>query len=122
MKNKKIKGHQGDVQFATTTLPKGSVKIKHRPIALGEHSGHMHVVTGDVELYTFENRTFAVVGSDGASLQHVHDSNFNESMYSSTKKIAIADHKAVDLEPGTYEMFIQNAYNPFKKIFERVID
>jgi hypothetical protein len=119
---KTVRGHQGDVQFSTTSLPKGAVKIKNRPIALGEFSGHMHVMTGDVELYEFEGKTFAVVGSDGACLQHVHDSNFKESMYGSKEKITIADHKAIDLEAGTYEMVIQNAYNPFKKIFEQVID
>lgn len=111
---------QGDVQFRTVTLPKGSVKINHRPIALGEHSGHMHCVTGDVELYEFEGRTFAVIGKDGACLQHVHDSNFEG--YESKKVITKADHKHIDLEPGTYEFIIQNAYNPFKKVFERVID
>lgn len=121
MKNN-LKFHQGDVIGMSTVLPKGAVKIKQKPIALGEHSGHMHVVTGDVELYQFEGRTFAVVGSDGASLQHVHESNFNDNMYASKKHISIADHKAIDLEPGTYEMVIQNAYNPFNKVFERVQD
>lgn len=121
MKNQ-IKAHQGDVILTTTTLPEGARKIKHKPIALGEHSGHMHCVTGDVELYEFEGRTFAVVGGDGASLQHVHDSNFKESMYKSKKHITQADHKPIDLQPGTYEFFIQNVYNPFNKIFERVID
>src|SRR5678816_2719362 len=108
---KTIKGHQGDVQFKTSQLPKGAIKISQRPIALGEHSGHQHCVTGDVELYEFEGKTYAVVGSDGACLQHVHDSNFKESMYKTKKKIQQADHKAIDLEPGTYEFFIQNAYN-----------
>jgi hypothetical protein len=75
-----------------------------------------------VDLYMFEGRTFAVVGSEGASLQHVHESNFKDTMYGSKSHISVADHKPVDFEPGTYEMFIQNAYNPFKKIFERVID
>lgn len=119
---KNVKGHQGDVQFKTVELPKGAKIIKNRPIALGEHSGHMHVITGDVELYEFEGRVIAVVGNDGASLQHVHDSNFNESMYKSKKKIQQADHKEVDFAPGTYEFFIQNAFNPFKKIFEAVRD
>ena len=50
MKNT-IRGMQGDVQFRTIkVLPKEAVKINHKPIALGEHSGHEHIVTGDVEL------------------------------------------------------------------------
>lgn len=122
MKTKTIRGHQGDVQFKNTSLPKGAIKITQRPLALGEHSGHQHVLTGDVSLYEFEGRTFAVVGSDGACLQHVHDSNFTPAMYAKKDKIAIADHKAIDLAPGTYEFTIQNAYNPFKKVFEKVQD
>jgi len=113
---------QGDVQGASAILPKEAVKIKNKPIALGELSGHMHCVTGDVDLYEFEGKVFAVVGSDGACLQHVHDSNFKEAMYKSNKVITKADHGHIDLEPGTYEFTIQNAYNPFKKVFERVID
>lgn len=118
----KLKGHQGDVMIKQVALPKGAAKVANKPVAYGEHSGHQHVVTGDVELYEFEGRTFAVVGNDGASLQHVHESRFKTSMYGSKKHIEQADHKPVDLPPGTYELFIQNAYNPFKKVFEKVID
>jgi hypothetical protein len=121
MKNQ-IKGHQGDVQFKSTSLPEGAVKISLKPIALGEHSGHQHVLTGDVELYEFQGKIFAVVGSDGATLQHVHDSKFNHKMYTSNKMIDKADHNPVSFTEGVYEFFIQNAYNPFKKIFEKVID
>lgn len=123
MKNQNaFKAHQGDVQLFLTELPKGAVKIKQKPIALGEHSGHQHIVTGDVDLYEFEGKLFGVVGSDGACLQHVHDSNFKDDMYKSKKVIKKADHGHIDLAPGTYEFTIQNAYNPFKKVFERVID
>ena len=119
MKNQ-IKGMQGDVQFKTTNLPKEAIKIGNRPIALGEHSGHQHVLTGDVELYEFQGRTFAVVGSDGARLQHVHESNFKG--YNSIKEQQKADHHSHLLPEGTYEFFIQNAYNPYKKLMEKVID
>lgn len=121
MKNQ-IKGHQGDVQFKQTILPPNAVKVKHRPIALGEVSGHQHVLTGDVELFEMDGKTFAVVGSDGAFLQHVQDSDFTETMYTKKKLVKKADHKPVDLPAGTYEMFIQNQYNPFKKVFEQVKD
>ena len=122
MKNQTLKFMQGDVIGNMTTLPKGAVKIKHRPIALGEHSGHMHCITGDVDLFEFEGRTFAVVGSDGAYLQHVHESRFKESLYENKTLIEKADHKHVDMPPGTYELFIQNQYNPFSKVFEQVKD
>jgi hypothetical protein len=120
MKNKQ-QGHQGDVQFKSVSLPKGAKKVEHKPLALGEHSGHLHAVTGDVELYEFEGRTFAKVGGDGAFLQHVHDSIF-KNRYGLKKPIEKADHKPIKLNPGVYEFGIHKKYNPFSKVWEKVID
>lgn len=118
-----IKGHQGDVFVKQlTSLPKEAIKIKQKPLALGEHSGHMHVLTGEVELFEFEGKIIAVVGSDGACIQHVHDAKFKDAMYKTKKVIGKADHFSREFEAGIYEFTIQNAYNPFKKVFERVID
>lgn len=121
---KKIKGHQGDVQFAQVSqLPKGAKKIEQKPLALGERSGHMHVLTGpNVELFEFEGKIFTCVGSDGARLQHVHDSNFKPSCYLSTQELPIADHASHLLPEGVYEFHIQNAFNPYSKMMEQVID
>lgn len=118
-----IKGHQGDVQFSTiASLPKGAVPVKNKPIALGEQSGHMHVLTGDVQMFEFEGRIITVVGGDGARLQHVHETNFKEKCWTSTEELPIADHRSHLLTEGVYEFWIQNAYNPYSKIMEQVID
>lgn len=120
---KSIKGHQGDVQFATiNSVPKGAIKIQNRPIALGEHSGHMHVITGDVSLFELNGRTFAAVGADGARLQHCHESNFTDKCWTTTKEIHVADHKSHWLPEGVYEFTIQNSYNPYSKLMEKVSD
>ena len=122
MKNT-LRGHQGDVQFVSiATLPAAAKKVANRPIALGEHSGHMHVITGDVEMFELEGRIICAVGSDGARLQHVHESNFSNECYTSTKELPIADHGSHFLPAGNYEFFIQNSYNPYSKLMERVID
>ena len=72
MKNS-LRGHQGDVQFAAIdSIPTGAKKVKNKPIALGEHSGHMHVLTGDVEMFEIDGRIICAVGSDGA-FQHLID-------------------------------------------------
>ncbi|MES2112316.1 MAG: hypothetical protein V4577_26400 [Bacteroidota bacterium] len=119
----KIKGHQGDVQFAfIKELPKGAVRISNKPIALGEHSGHMHVLTGDVEMFEFEGRIITVIGKDGARLQHVHESNFTDKCWTSPDELKIADHNSHLLPTGVCEFWIQNAYNPYSKIMEQVID
>jgi len=117
-----IKGHQGDVQFKSLSkLPDGAKKITQKPIALGEHSGHEHILTGDVELFEYEGRIYAAVGNDGAMLQHVHESRFDGN-YKTKKVMEKADHKPVPFAPGVYEFFIQNTYNPYAKIMEKVID
>lgn len=118
-----IKGHQGDVQFQQiTAIPANAIKIANRPIAYGEHSGHQHVLTGDVEMLEHEGRMIAVVGGDGARLQHCHESNFTDKCWTTTEEIPVADHASHLLPEGTYEFYIQNSYNPYSKIMEKVID
>ena len=120
---KHLKGHQGDVGFKTITgVPKGAVKIKNKAIALGEHSGHMHVLTGDVELFEVNGKIIASVGSDGARLQHCHESNFSETCWTTTKEIQKADHNSHLLPKGIYEFWIQNSFNPYSKLMEKVTD
>lgn len=120
---KKITGHQGDVQFASLeSLPEGVTKIANRPLAYGEHSGHQHVLTGDVQLFEYEGKIFAAVGIDGARLQHCHESNFTDKCWTTTEEIAIADHASHLLPEGIYEFAIQNSYNPYTKLMEQVVD
>lgn len=122
MKHSTVRGHQGDVQFKSISkLPEGAKPIQQKPIALGEHSGHEHILTGDVTLFELNGVTYAAVGSDGAMLQHVHESKFSGN-YKSKKVIEKADHRPIPLEEGVYEFFIQGSYNPYKKIMEKVID
>lgn len=123
MKKEVIRFHQGDVQgFTVNKIPAGAKKIAHRPIAYGEHSGHQHCLTGDCELFEHEGKIYASVGSDGAVLQHVHESNFSVKDWTKTTPLKVADHNPVKLEEGVYEFFIQNAYNPYSKLMEKVLD
>ena len=123
-KDKKHFVHGGDVQALEAKLPAGAKKIAHKPIALGEKSGHMHIVTGqDVELFEDENgNIFAAVGNDGATLQHVHESVFN-GQYNTNSVYPKADHKPVTLKPNTvYKFGIHQRYQPFKKVWEKSLD
>lgn len=120
---KNLKGHQGDVIFSNIeSIPKNANKIPNRPIALGEHSGHMHVLTGDVELFEIDGRIIASIGNDGARLQHIHENNFNPKLWKTTEELKMADHKSHLLPKGLYEFWIQNSYNPYSKLMEKVID
>lgn len=120
---KAIKGHQGDVQFQyVDQLPAKAIKIANRPIAYGEHSGHQHVITGDVEMFEFEGQIYTVIGKDGASLQHCHESDFSVEDYSKKTLVKKADHEAHTMPSGIVAFFIQNAFNPYSKLMEKVID
>lgn len=120
---KTIKFHQGDViGRSIASLPKEAKKISNKPIALGEHSGHMHVLTGDVEMFEFEGKILTAVGKDGARLQHVHESNFNSGLWQTTEELPLADHKSHVIPEGIYEFHIQNSYNPYSKLMEKVLD
>lgn len=108
---------QGDVALRVATLPAGAKPIEARPLALGEHSGHAHVVTTvesatTHQLFELDGKTFVVVGGDGAQLEHLHLPTGRK-----------ADHEAIVLAPNTcYEVILQNEYNPENAAFERVID
>jgi hypothetical protein len=118
-----LKGHQGDVQFAQVDkIPGKAKKIGNKPIAYGEHSGHQHVLTGDVEMFEVDGRMIAAVGSDGARLQHIHESKMTKRAWKSTVEIEKAGHNSHLLPPGNYEFYIQNAFNPYSKLMEKVID
>jgi hypothetical protein len=120
---KLIKGMQGDVQFKMIgTLPQNATRVKNKPLAYGEVSGHVHVLTGDVELFEIEGKTFAVVGHDGARMQHIRENILTAKCMTEIKELPIADHKSILFLPGTYEIGIQKQYNPYEKIFERVVD
>jgi len=123
MKKQLLQGHQGDVQFKQVEkLPEGAKKVENKPIAYGEHSGHQHVLTGDVEMFEIEGRLVAVVGGDGARLQHIHESKMTPAAWKKTEELEKADHFSHLLPEGVYEFYIQNAYNPLSKVFEKVID
>jgi hypothetical protein len=120
---KNLKGHQGDVQFRQITkLPKNAKKVSNKPIALGEHSGHMHILTGDVEMFEYEDKVYTSVGRDGARLQHIHESNLTPECWTSTEEVQKADHASHVLPQGVYEFFIQNSFNPYTKLMEKVVD
>jgi len=119
-----IKGMQGDVQFKMINeLPENVKKTNNTPLAYGEITGHIHVLTGDVEMFEIEEKRYARIGERQARLQHILEGNLkNASCMTEVKELPVADHKSILLPPGIYEFGIQKQYDPFEKIFKRVID
>jgi hypothetical protein len=119
-----IKGMQGDVQFKMINkLPENVKKINNAPLAYGEISGHIHVLTGDVEIFGIGEKRYAKIGKKRARLQHILEGNLKDaSCMMEVKELPVADHKSILLPQGIYEFGIQKQYDPFEKIFKRVID
>jgi hypothetical protein len=118
-----LKGHHGDVQIKEIeSLPAGADPKPNSPLAYGEVSGHIHILTGDVHLFEHEGRTYAVVGNEGGRMQHVMENNVTPECMTEVKELPVADHKSILLPPGTYEFGIQKQFNPFEKTFEKVMD
>lgn len=122
--NQPFKFHGGDVQGKQiVSLPKGAIKVQNQPIAFGETSGHCHILNGDVELFEFEGRKYAVVGSDGAFHSHIHESSLTEQTYKTQGNLTNADHtKECWIKPGIYQLGIHKRYNPFQKVWDKVQD
>ena len=124
MKAENVTGHQGDVQFKRiSTLPNDVEKTENKPLAFGEISGHVHVLTGDVDFFEAKDgRRFARIKGDGARLQHIHESNLKSEFLIETKELPAMDHKSILVPPGLYEFGIQKQYDPFEEVFKQVQD
>ena len=86
-----------------------------RIIARGEHSGHDHIVTGDVEVCEaiipgLGKRIVVTVGEDSnASLKHLLEKPWLEE----GKEEWTKEHHAIALPPGEYTFPIQKEYDAY---------
>lgn len=86
-----------------------------RIIARGEHSGHCHVITGDVQ---FDTNGRIIVGDDSnAVLRHLLEKEWMEG-----KEVWTEEHKDIQLLPGTYEFVPQMVFDPLLKRIEAAKD
>lgn len=125
MKNKKDFIHTGDVQAVESTIPSSAKLIAKKPVAFGEKSGHLHVITGDYEMLEDENTKdiYVKIGKGGAWSQHVHETIWKKANFDTTEVLKQADHKPSRLLPNkVYRVGIHQAYDPYKKIKNKVID
>jgi|ERR1017187_9092028 hypothetical protein len=91
---------------------------KNRIIARGEHSNHSHVMTGDCVVTRNEkNEIICEVGSEGAILKHIL-----ESEWLNGNEVWTKEHKDIPLSKGTYKYIAQQEYNPYNKAIEAVRD
>lgn len=89
---------------------------KNRILAYGEHSGHCHVVTGNV---TFDTKGCIVVGEDSnAILKHLIEKDWMDT----EKETWTGEHTDIKLKPGVYEFVPQQVYDPLTQRIEAAKD
>jgi len=105
---------QGDIMLRKVERP---ANLRPAPqgsevLALGKHSGHVHVAEGcDIMVGADEERYVIPRGP----LARLLRKNLNTG--------GEADHKPLVLQEGEcYQVVMQRRYNPFARVFERVID
>lgn len=114
-----MKHRQGDVMLRLVKKPANLKRAEkgEEVLALGEHTGHGHV-TVDCEVYKGETGTKYIIPKDRSKAALLHRHLTSE---------AKADHDPIMLnveiaEDECYEVVIQERYNPFTQLFERVQD
>ncbi len=107
---------QGDVLLIKRAgLPEGYRKVEKRAVvALGESSGHEHVVEKNAEVWVDGMQVWGVSDTDIAKIDtakpsllrylHILDST---SLDHSKEFKPTGDHDSIDLEPGYYEVEMQ---------------
>lgn len=98
---------QGDVYIKpVTALPKGAKKVDHGILALGEVTGHKHQLVktrpSQYQLYE-DNSGFFLEVKDPTELVH-------------------EEHKTIVIQPGLYDVDIQQEYDYFQGAIRRVQD
>jgi hypothetical protein len=103
---------QGDLLFVRTRRKKSSnLKVKDNGIiALGEVSGHGHVLKNGL-LLEDENGDMYIDAQLDAIVEHVYVTTGMP-----------AEHKPIPLEKGFYKVIQKRQYDPFEKAIQRVQD
>lgn len=86
-----------------------------RIIARGEHSGHCHVITGDI---TFNSKGQIIVGEDSSAvLKHLLEKEWMQG-----KEVWTGEHTDITLTPGIYEYVPQIVFDPLTNRIESAKD
>ena len=87
-------GFQGDVGFVPASIPKEAKKVKSRILALGEATGHHHVLTEECQVYEMAEGLFFRIPEGVETAQLLHQ-----------------EHDAIVIAPGEYRVVEQVEYD-----------
>lgn len=104
---------QGDVLIERVeVIPPGLTTTQNRIAALGETSGHGHVIDGDVDVYETPEGLYVDVKTADAAVRHLLvDSG-----------VWTREHVEIPIEPGIYFISRQSERNPYQNAMRFVAD
>lgn len=82
-------------------LPEGK-KLETNVIMEGEHTGHMHRIIGDAQIFECDGKRYVWAEN---SFDVVHE-----------------EHRQITIKPGIYEIDRQKEYDPYDEIIREVQD
>ncbi len=99
---------QGDVYLIRQEKLPDNLEIKHCPqrgivLALGEVTGHAHVIQDEIEAYEDADGTIWLKNSNAVTLTH-------------------EEHSAITIDPGVWKVGRVLEYDPFAEEARRVTD
>lgn len=107
---------------------------KKRVIARGEHSGHSHIITGDVEVYEKDGKTLIKIGENqNACLKHLMEADWlkgketwtkehSEIPLKGRKQIRQGDVLLKQVSERVYQYIPQIEKHPYNDFITRVDD
>jgi len=106
---------QGDVLLiAQTSLPQDAKRIKPKPLAYGEITGHKHeaVSSSHVEHWEHDGHHYIEVTSN-VVIAHGNETQINRIKKGELLDCAVEQiHAPISIEPGIYEVRPQREYEP----------
>lgn len=116
-------GHQGDTQwYLIDSIPNIAKKVEKQFIAASEQSGSVHALGGNYDMYEYEEG-FILDVKEECILNHTFEQNIKaEDGLNKTSILPKKDHRHSLIVPGKYFVGIQRRYDPFNKLWSKVID
>lgn len=102
-------------------IPKDAKKLKKQFIASSEKSGNVHALSGNYDMYEYEDG-FVIEAHEDCMLNHTGENLLNEKTWNKPVELQPRDHRSSIIKKGLYFVGIQRRFNPLSKMMERVKD
>ena len=115
-------GHQGDTQwFNIDVIPETAKIMKKQFIAASEKTGHVHALSGDYDMYEYDDGFVMEIHKD-CVLNHTAKTELNQKTWNKPVELPARDHRSSVIPKGIYYVGIQQRFNPLSKMLEKVKD